>query len=136
MNSDRLQELCGSETNCVINPGVTVGMVGNLDVASLTIKGALLWNDTLQSANTQWICAGYAVVEEAGHFDMNLTGVCSYVFWLIIQVSCSSLAHFFQNFLTIGVLCVYVDKNGIIYIKDIGVEHDKMGVRAFGPFPF
>ena len=47
---------------CQIEPNVQITMNSNLNVAALIIKGKLIWDESTQQTNEQWLCAGYIAV--------------------------------------------------------------------------
>ena len=62
MTSDVLQSFCGTSSICTIPSGITVTMTSSLNVAALVVQGALQWTDSTQTANSQYLCAGYIAV--------------------------------------------------------------------------
>ena len=74
------QAACGSQSHCVVPPGVTLTMDGSLDVGALTVQGTLLWSDTSQSAAEQWLCAGFVAVETRGVFELDVTRGNAFIF--------------------------------------------------------
>ena len=70
ITSAKVQELCNTNTICVIETGVVVTMSSNLNLAALIIKGSLNWNDQTQVSNDQWLCAGYVAVDK-GEYEVN-----------------------------------------------------------------
>jgi len=62
LTSDQVQRICGTNTICTIEKGVTVTMISNLNVGALFVKGNLKWDDQTQKNDKQWLCAGYVVV--------------------------------------------------------------------------
>jgi len=62
MFSSDLQSFCGTDSICTFPIGLTVTMNSNLNVAALVLNGSLIWNETSQSLNDQWLCAGYIAV--------------------------------------------------------------------------
>ena len=62
MTSAQVQTHCGTNTICVVPKGMTLTMSGDLNVAALVVNGTLTWSDTTQTANDQWLCAGYIAV--------------------------------------------------------------------------
>ena len=69
--SSEIQALCGGGS-CVVSAGSTLNMDGNLNLASLVVKGTLLWSDKTQSDASQWLCAGYLTVEDGGVFNLDV----------------------------------------------------------------
>ncbi|CAJ1930817.1 unnamed protein product [Cylindrotheca closterium] len=63
---------CGQNDICVIETGVTLIMDTSLILGALIIKGGLVWNDSSQSNQDQYLCAGYMVVEGNGRFELSL----------------------------------------------------------------
>ena len=47
---------------CQIEPNVQITMNSNLNVAALIVKGKLIWDESTQQTNEQWLCAGYIAV--------------------------------------------------------------------------
>lgn len=74
LSSADVQTQCGDTNTCVIGENVTLNVDGPLKLHSLVIKdgGTVRWNDQTQSDADVWMCAGYAVVEEGGTWDMSL----------------------------------------------------------------
>lgn len=72
MNSTKAQNICGTKSKCVVNSGVTLFMNSNLNVAALLVRGQVIWNDRTQRTSTQYLCAGYVVMEDYGRFNMSL----------------------------------------------------------------
>lgn len=115
VNAAKLQSICGANSLCVINPGVTVTLDGNVNVAALINRvssrasasfrcwlweqGTIIWNDSTQQADLQYLCGGYIVSEGDAVFNLTLTTR---------------------------------SKTAFIYIKDNGALHTKEGARAFG----
>jgi hypothetical protein len=79
ITSAKVQELCSTDSLCVIDTDVVVTMNSNLNLAALIIKGKFEWNDQTQSSNDQWLCAGYIGVDK-GEFNMNLTKNKGYIY--------------------------------------------------------
>jgi len=71
LTSDQVQSICGTNTICTIEKGVTVTMNSNLNVGALFVKGNLKWDDQTQKADEQWLCAGYVVVIQLFYFIFN-----------------------------------------------------------------
>ncbi len=65
ITSEKVQQICGTDSICTIEKGVTVTMNSNLNVAALSVKGYLSWNDQTQRSDEQWLCAGYIAVYKA-----------------------------------------------------------------------
>lgn len=63
---------CSSNDVCVIDAGITVIMDTSLVLGALIIKGRLVWNDSYQSQQDQYLCAGFVVIEENGKFELSL----------------------------------------------------------------
>mmetsp|Transcript_20603 Transcript_20603/g.50593 ORF Transcript_20603/g.50593 Transcript_20603/m.50593 type:complete len:1472 (+) Transcript_20603:229-4644(+) len=63
---------CGPNDICIIESGVTLIMDTSLILGALIIKGRLVWNDSSQSHQDQYLCAGYMVVEGNGRFELSL----------------------------------------------------------------
>ena len=72
-NANSLQQTCGAQSICVIPKGVTIKLTQNLNVAALRVEGSLLWTDDTQTNDEQWLCAGYATVEQGGTFVIEIT---------------------------------------------------------------
>ncbi|MDX1693426.1 MAG: hypothetical protein R3208_06655, partial [Ketobacteraceae bacterium] len=74
LGTDDVQQRCGETNACVIGENVTVNIDGPLKLHSLVVKdgGIIRWNDQTQTDTHNWLCAGYAVVEGGGTWDMNL----------------------------------------------------------------
>ena len=68
ITSEKVQQICGTNSICTIEKGVTVTMNSNLNVAALSVKGYLSWNDQTQRSDQQWLCAGYIAVYKALNF--------------------------------------------------------------------
>ena len=62
MNSQQLQDECGSNSICIIPKGFNVTMTSSLNVAALVVQGRMDWNDASQAQDEQYICAGYIAV--------------------------------------------------------------------------
>ena len=69
VSAAQAQAACGRETVCVVAAGATLRMETNLDVAALVVRGAIMWDDASQTADDQWLCAGYVATEAGGHDD-------------------------------------------------------------------
>lgn len=67
-----LMELCGVSSVCIVPPGSTLRMTSSINVAALVIEGILLWDDSTQSMDDQWLCAGYVAIERDGQFNLNV----------------------------------------------------------------
>ena len=50
-------------------------MNGNLNIAAMKVWGTVDWNETLQKQSSQWLCAGYVVVEKNGVFKLSLNSI-------------------------------------------------------------
>lgn len=61
---------------CVIPAHLILVMDASLVVYALVIRGQLKWDDSSSSSSggqrSQWLCAGYIAVEDAGRFDMTV----------------------------------------------------------------
>ncbi len=79
ITSAKVQELCNTNTLCVIETSVVVTMSSNLNLAALIIKGTLNWNDQTQVSNDQWLCAGYIGMDK-GELNMKLTQKKGYIY--------------------------------------------------------
>lgn len=79
ITSAKVQELCSTDSLCVIDTDVVVTMNSNLNLAALIIKGKFEWNDQTQSSNDQWLCAGYVAVDK-GELNMKLTKKKGYIY--------------------------------------------------------
>ena len=64
MTSALLQQYCGIMTICIIPAGFTVTMTSNLNVGALVVQGTIVWSDTTQVTNEQYLCAGYIAVRD------------------------------------------------------------------------
>lgn len=64
---------CGPNDICIVETGVTLIMDTSLILGALIVKGRLVWNDSSQSHQDQYLCAGYMVAEENGRFELSLT---------------------------------------------------------------
>jgi len=73
VDAQGLLNACGTDKLCVINPGVTLTLNGNVNVAALINRGTILWNDASQTASAQYLCAGYVVTEGNGVFNLSLS---------------------------------------------------------------
>ena len=73
LSSSSVKMQCGLDTKCIIPAGVAVTMDSNLNLASLVIKGSIIWNDQTQKENHQWLCSGFVAVEENGQFNLDLS---------------------------------------------------------------
>ena len=63
VSSSSVSLQCGLDSKCIIPAGVAVTMDSSLNVASLVIRGSIIWNDRTQNKNIhQWLCAGYVAV--------------------------------------------------------------------------
>lgn len=62
IKSSELQNECGFNSICTIEPNAILTMDSNLNLAALVIKGMLNWTDQSQASNEQWLCAGYIAV--------------------------------------------------------------------------
>lgn len=74
------QSQCGNTNLCVLTQNSTLVIDANLNVAALAIRGTVYWNETTQSMPTQWICAGFIVVEDNGTFQLSLDSLSNTAF--------------------------------------------------------
>eukprot|EP00559_Dactyliosolen_fragilissimus_P007575 CAMPEP_0184856030 /NCGR_PEP_ID=MMETSP0580-20130426/1187_1 /TAXON_ID=1118495 /ORGANISM="Dactyliosolen fragilissimus" /LENGTH=1243 /DNA_ID=CAMNT_0027350795 /DNA_START=75 /DNA_END=3803 /DNA_ORIENTATION=- len=80
IKSSSLMAQCGSASICVIPEGITVEMNTDVNIGALIVRGSLKWTDETQnhssssssSTSSQYLCAGYIVMEGSGSFEMNL----------------------------------------------------------------
>jgi len=63
---------CGTDSVCIVPDGMTLEMDTDLNVGALIVRGSLVWKDETQSNLSQYLCAGYIVMENSGSFIMNL----------------------------------------------------------------
>ena len=61
---------CSENDICIVGSGVSLFMDSSLIVGALIVKGNLTWNDNTQVSDTQYLCGGYIVVEDQGHFHL------------------------------------------------------------------
>ena len=76
-DASSFQSACGTTNLCVLSQGSTLLMNGNLNIAAMKVWGAVYWNETLQKQSSQWLCAGYVVVEKNGVFKLSLNSTSS-----------------------------------------------------------
>eukprot|EP00218_Dolichomastix_sp_CCMP3274_P010700 CAMPEP_0170150048 /NCGR_PEP_ID=MMETSP0033_2-20121228/45032_1 /TAXON_ID=195969 /ORGANISM="Dolichomastix tenuilepis, Strain CCMP3274" /LENGTH=66 /DNA_ID=CAMNT_0010387047 /DNA_START=49 /DNA_END=245 /DNA_ORIENTATION=- len=55
-------------------------MDSNLNVGAMVIRGSVIWDDTTQRENAQWLCAGYIAVEEGGSFTLDVSARRAYIY--------------------------------------------------------
>ena len=72
VSAAQAQAACGRDTVCVVAAGATLRMETNLDVAALVVRGAIMWDDASQTADDQWLCAGYVATEAGGVFNITV----------------------------------------------------------------
>lgn len=72
VSAAQAQAQCGGGTVCVVEAGATLRMETSLDVAALVVRGSLHWDDASQSADDQWLCAGYVATEPGGSFNVTV----------------------------------------------------------------
>jgi hypothetical protein len=71
---------CNSNTRCIIKQGVTVSMNANLNVGVLEVYGTLLWTDSTQTQQEQYLCAGYILFNTYSIFSMSVTQKKAYIY--------------------------------------------------------
>jgi hypothetical protein len=78
-----MRRKCSKYGICVIASYSTLIMDNNLNVFALIIRGKLLFSDLTQQSATQWLCAGYLVVENQGFFQLsNLSSFMQYIIYI------------------------------------------------------
>lgn len=80
LNSSEVSDQCGDDSVCVIPLGTTLQVTGNLNLGALIVRGIVEWSDSTQLYPSAFVCAGYAVVEGLGKWDMTLQEKDAYIY--------------------------------------------------------
>ena len=72
MKASALPSWCGTACALSVEAGGALVMDASLELYSLTVEGSLEWTASTQSATEQWLCAGFAVVQGDGTFELDL----------------------------------------------------------------
>ena len=72
VSSSIVSAQCGNDSVCIIPFGTTLQVDTSLNLGALIVQGIVEWNDSTQSSDNIFLCAGYVVVEGLGKWEMDL----------------------------------------------------------------
>ena len=91
ISASTAQQQCDAAAVCVVPEGTTLVMDGSLDVGALVVRGQLVWDDSTQAADAQWLCAGYIAAERSGSLHVDVVNRRAFIYLKANELTHASL---------------------------------------------